>query len=288
MTATPIPRTLALTVYGDLDISLIKEKPKGRQEIITKIIPHNKRDAAHKFIEQQIKNGRQVFVICPRIETSGLNSNYQLPTANHQLNQKKLVWAEVKAVTEEYEKLAKKIFPQHRVAMLHGRMKPKEKEELMAKFKSGHYDILVSTSVVEVGVDIPNATIMMIESAERFGLAQLHQFRGRVGRGAHQSHCLLFTSSADTPAGRRLHALEKTNDGFQLAEMDLKIRGPGEFTGTQQSGLPDIAMASLTDLDLIKSARLEARLILKDDPTLKNHPLLDSRLAEMQRLVHFE
>ncbi len=284
MTATPIPRTLALTIYGDLDVSLIKEKPKGRQEIITRIIPHNKRADAHKFIEQQIQNGRQIFVICPRIDVSKTEElSRGKPTS-----QAKLIWAEVKAVTEEYEKLAKNIFPHRRVAMLHGKMRPKEKDEIMQNFKAGHYDILVSTSVVEVGVDIPNAAIMMIESAERFGLAQLHQFRGRVGRGAHQSYCLLFTSSAESIAGRRLKALEKTNDGFELAEMDLKIRGPGEFTGTQQSGLPDFAMASLADLDLIKKARLEARLILKEDPTLQKHPFLSARLAEMQKLVHFE
>ncbi|MBI2669868.1 MAG: ATP-dependent DNA helicase RecG [Candidatus Yanofskybacteria bacterium] len=308
MTATPIPRTLALTIYGDLDISLIKEKPKGRQQIITKIIPRNKRDGAHKFIEQQIKNGRQVFVICPRIEMSKTDGFARAKP----ISQAKLVWAEVKAVTEEYEKLSKNVFPQYRVAMLHGRLKSKVKDEIMKKFKDGHYDILVSTSVVEVGVDIHNATIMMIESAERFGLAQLHQFRGRVGRGPHQSYCFLFTSpvrnhpaegtattasgrptsngtsSSDTPVGRHLRALELTDDGFQLAEMDLKIRGPGEFTGTQQSGIPDIAMASLSDLDLIKKARLEARLLLKDDPALKHYPLLAIRLAEIQRLVHFE
>ena len=301
MTATPIPRTLALTIYGDLDISLIKEKPKGRQQIITKIIPHSKRDGAHKFIEQQIQNGRQVFVICPRILRPQTNTDLTRTNAENNppllapsqrksaySQRQSALWEEVKAVIEEYEKLAKKVFPQHRVAMLHGRLKTKEKEEIMNKFKNGHYDILVSTSVVEVGVDIPNATIMMIESAERFGLAQLHQFRGRVGRGMHQSHCLLFTSSSGTPAGRRLRALEQTDDGFQLAEMDLKIRGPGEFTGTKQSGLPDIAMASLTDLDLIKKARLEARLLLKDNPVLKHYPLLAARLAEVQRLVHFE
>ena len=298
MTATPIPRTLALTIYGDLDVSLIKEKPKGRQTIITKAIPHSKREEAHKFIAEQIKQGRQVFVICPRIEASSLNSNYQLPTTNYQLSQKKLAWAEVKAVTDEYEKLSKNIFPHRRVAMLHGKMKPKEKDEIMTKFsakggsasggKDTKIDILVSTSVIEVGVDIPNATIMMIESAERFGLAQLHQFRGRVGRGQHQSYCFLFTSSNDVPAGRRLRALEQTDDGFKLAEADLKIRGPGEFTGIKQSGFPDIAMASLTDLELIKKARLEAKLLLKEDPALERYTLLSARLNEIERLVHFE
>ena len=288
MTATPIPRTLALTIYGDLDVSLIKEKPKGRQEIITKVVAHRKRKEAYKFIEAEIQKGRQVFVICPRIESPAFNSNYSLPTTNYQLSLKKLLWAEVKAVTAEYERLSKETFPHLKVAMLHGQMKPKEKDETMTKFREGHYDLLVSTSVVEVGVDVPNATIMMIESADRFGLAQLHQFRGRVGRGQHQSYCLLFTSSDDSLIGRRLKALEKTNDGFELAETDLKIRGPGEFTGVRQSGIPDLAMTSLTDLDLIKKARLEAKLLLKQDPTLNKYPALLTRLSEMQRLVHFE
>ncbi len=293
MTATPIPRTLALTIYGDLDVSLLKEKPKGRQPIITKIIPHAKREAAHRFIEQEIRNGRQVFVICPRIAAPECGGEPRPKGAGNifpekPISQTKLIWAEVKAVAEEYRKLSEKIFPNRKVAMLHGKLKPKEKDGIMRDFKNKHYDLLVSTSVVEVGVDIPNATIMMIESAERFGLAQLHQFRGRVGRGGEQSYCLLFTSSDDVPAGRRLRALEKLNDGFELAEIDLKIRGPGEFTGLNQSGVPDFAMASLTDLDLIKKARLEAKLILKSDPALRDHPLLLERLCEMQRLVHFE
>ena len=287
MTATPIPRTLALTIYGDLDVSLIKEKPKGRQEIVTRVIPHSKRQSAYRFIEEQIKGGRQVFVICPRIETSSFDTNRQSLTTNPQFSINKLLWSEVKAVTAEYEKLNKEIFPHRRVAMLHGKLKAKEKNEVMKKFKAGHYDILVSTSVVEVGVDIPNAAIMMIESAERFGLAQLHQFRGRVGRGRHQSYCLLFTSG-DTATTRRLRALEKTNNGFELAEADLRLRGPGEFTGLKQSGLPDLAMASLSNLELIKTARQEAKLLLKDNPTLTHHPALLARLNEMQRLVHFE
>jgi ATP-dependent DNA helicase RecG len=286
MTATPIPRTLALTIYGDLDVSLLKEKPKGRQEIITRIIPPEKRQSAYKFIDDQIKEGRQVFVICPRIEISKAKEEDGVLNPTKPISLSKLVWSEVKAVTEEFEKLSKQIFPHRHVAMLHGKLKSKEKDEIMTGFKNKKYDLVVSTSVVEVGVDIPNASIMMIESAERFGLAQLHQFRGRVGRGEHQSYCLLFTS--DGYATHRLKALEKTNNGFELAEADLKIRGPGEFTGVKQSGIPDLAMASLTDIELIKKARLEAKLLLKDDPTLKSHPALTARLLEMQRLVHFE
>ena len=198
----------------------------------------------------------------------------------------KLVWADVKAVTDEFEKLSKQIFPHRRVAMLHGKLKPADKNDIMARFKNKHYDLVVSTSVVEVGVDIPNASIMMIESAERFGLAQLHQFRGRVGRGDHQSYCLLFTT--DNHATQRLKAMEKTNDGFVLAETDMKLRGPGEFTGVKQSGIPDLAMASLSDIELIKKARLEAKLLLKEDPSLIHHPILLARLSEMNRLVHFE
>jgi len=268
MSATPIPRTLTLTLYGDLDVSLIKEKPKGRVEIITKVIPHNEREIAYAFIDSQMKSGRQVFVICPRIEASEAN--------------------EMKAVKEEFEKLSGKIFSHRRIAMLHGKLKAKDKEQVMADFKNRKFDLVVSTSVIEVGVDVPNATIMMIESAERFGLAQLHQFRGRVGRAEHQSYCYLFTTSPDITSTRRLKAMEATNDGFKLAEMDLKIRGPGEFAGTHQSGLPDLAMASLADLSLIQEARTEAKKVISEDPTLKNHPLLRERLNELQRIVHFE
>lgn len=289
MTATPIPRTLAMTVYGDLDISIIKEKPAGRQEILTKVIVQKQHAEVYEFVRNEIKRGRQAFVICPRIEITQKEDGPDDPAEfKGQLTFKKYLWAEAKAVKDEYEKLSKNIFPDLKVAMLHGRMKPKEKDRVMRDFRDKKYDLLVSTSVIEVGVDIPNASIMMVHSAERFGLAQLHQFRGRVGRGEHKSHCLLF---ADSPGGfeyKRLSALEKTNNGFELAEIDLKLRGPGEFTGTKQSGIPDLMMASLGDVELIKKARFEAMQLLKDDPGLKSHPLLLEQLSEMQRLVHFE
>lgn len=277
MTATPIPRTLALTIFGDLDISIIKEKPANRQKIITQVVSPLERTAMYRFIRQQVKEGRQVFVICPKVEA-----------ISEDLKSKSPLWADVKAVEEEYEKLSKNTFPDLRVAMLHGRMKPKEKHAVMAEFKDGWHDILVSTSVIEVGVDVPNATVMMIESAERFGLAQLHQFRGRVGRGEHQSYCLLFTSSGDTGNNQRLAALATCDDGFELAEQDMAIRGPGEFFGTKQSGLPDLTMAALADVELIKKARTNARLILKEDPGLARYPLLKERLEQFQNLSHFE
>ncbi len=299
MTATPIPRTLALTIYGDLDISIIKEKPKNRQKIITKVVAPSQRKAAYKFIRNEVNSGRQVFVICPRIELTTNNS--QPTTKNQEQDQKvinrkslvvgsqmKLIWAEVKAVEDEYKKLSEEIFPDLKVAMLHGKMKPKEKNEIMEKFKDKKYGILVSTSVIEVGVDIQNATIMMIENSERFGLAQLHQFRGRVGRGENQSYCLLFTSSAEKNINQRLRALVECDDGFELAEKDMTIRGPGEFFGVKQSGLPDLAMASLANVELIKKARLEARLLLKEDSNLSTHPLLKEKLDSFQRLTHFE
>lgn len=287
MTATPIPRTLALTIYGDLDISLIKEKPKNRQKIITKIIMPRERTANYQFVREEVKRGRQVFVVCPRIEISK-ESEALRPAQGKLTSQMKLIWAEVKAVEEEYKKLSEIVFPDLRVAMLHGKLKPKEKNEVMDKFKNGEYDIIVSTSVIEVGVDIPNATIMMIESAERFGLAQLHQFRGRVGRDIHQSYCLLLSSTGDKSINKRLKALVECDDGFELAEKDMKIRGPGEFFGVKQSGMPDLGMASLANMDLIKKARAEARLLLKEDPSLKNYPLLRDRLESFQKLTHFE
>ena len=285
MTATPIPRTLALTIYGDLDISLIKEKPKNRQKIITKIVLPTERTENYRFVREEVKRGRQVFVVCPRIEASDPKKEIKAGASQSKMN---ILWQEVKAVEEEYKKLSESVFPDLKVAMLHGKLKPKDKNDIMNKFKDGWYDILVSTSVIEVGVDIPNATIMMIESAERFGLAQLHQFRGRVGRGENQSYCLLLSSTSDRSTNQRLKALVMCDDGFELAEKDMKIRGPGEFFGVKQSGIPDLAMASLANVDLIKKARLEARLMLKKDPNLKNYSLLKTRLDSFQKLTHFE
>jgi len=279
MTATPIPRTLALTIYGDLDLSLITQLPKGRKKIITKVIPPEERKTAYNFIRKQVKEGRQVFVICPRIEKS---------TNNESNTNLRISWAEVKAVKEEYEKLSKKIFPDLKVAMLHGRMKPKEKEEIMKKFKNGKIDILVSTSVVEVGIDVPNATLMMIEGAERFGLAQLHQFRGRVGRADFQSYCFLFTDSPAKKTQQRLRALLKAKDGFKLAEKDLEIRGPGAIDGKRQWGIPDITMASLKDISLVEKTRETAKEILEKDPELKKYPLLKKRLDQFGERIHLE
>ncbi len=286
MSATPIPRTLSLTLFGDLDLSLITELPKNRKEIITKIVAPENRDKAYAFIREQVKRGRQVFVICPRIEQSILKTPDLLLNANHRTSDVQKL--ELKSVKEEYEKLSKKVFPDLRVAMLHGKMRPKEKEKIMKDFSEKKSDILVSTSVVEVGVDIPNATIMMIEGADRFGLAQLYQFRGRVGRGEHQSFCFLFTDSENASIHRRLKSIVEAKNGFELAEKDLQIRGPGEFLGTAQTGMPDIAMKALHHPELIKRAREAAASILKKDPPLKTYPNLQARLAEFKKRVHWE
>ena len=290
MTATPIPRTLALALYGDLDISRLDEMPKGRQKIVTKIVSSAKRKVAYQFIRKQIKNGRQAFVICPRIEATALISNFlrQLADPISKTFQQKLLSAEVKNVKEEYKKLSEEIFPDLKIGMLHGKQKPKEKERVMKQFNAGIIDILVSTSVVEVGVDVPNATVMMIEGADRFGLAQLHQFRGRVGRGEHQSYCLLFGDTADRQTNKRLEALVKCDDGFALAEKDLAIRGPGDFYGSRQWGLPELKVASLTDLPLIQTAREEAVKLLKNDHNLRNYPLLTQKLLAFKEKIHFE
>ncbi len=281
MSATPIPRTLMLTVFGDLDISVINELPVGRKNIITKVVAPENRLKAYGFIREQIRKGRQVFVICPRIEKSDLNQE-----SNSGSVWKAKMLADTKSVKEEYEKLAKKIFPDLRVGMLHGQMKIKEKESVMNDFRDGKIQILVSTSVIEVGVDVPNATIMMIEGADRFGLAQLYQFRGRVGRGKHQSFCLLFSDSESKAVEERLMAIVNAKSGFELAEIDLKLRGPGEFLGTSQAGLPDLAMQALQNIDLVKSSRESAVLIMKSDPTLKKHTALRERLTEFQKQIH--
>jgi ATP-dependent DNA helicase RecG len=291
MTATPIPRTLTLTAYGDLDLSILNEMPEGRQKIIAKVIPPSNRQKAYDFIRQQIKNGRQAFVICPRIEASdknqGVSDENFLASSLLPLTSKHS-WNDVKTVTEEYEKLSQKIFPDLKIAMLHGKLKAKEKEKIMKDFKDGKIDILVSTSVIEVGIDIPNAAVMMIEGSERFGLAQLYQFKGRVGRGEHQSYCFLFTESSSRATWSRLKAIATAKNGFELAEKDLKIRGPGEFYGTRQWGLPDLTMASLSDTELIKICRDEAEKLLSKDLELKNNPRLKEKLKNFRQGLHLE
>ena len=289
MTATPIPRTLALTLYGDLDLSLISELPVGRKKIITKIVTPAERQKTYAFIRKEIKKGRQAFVICPRIEKPDLKiSDIRADIGNQNMT-------EVKAVKEEYEKLSKKVFPDLHVGMLHGKLAMKEKERIMRDFRYKKIDILVSTSVVEVGVDIPNATVMMIEGADRFGLAQLHQFRGRVGRSIYQSHCFLLTDSPASPAGgpsrkthQRLKALITCENGFDLAEKDLEIRGPGDFSGLRQWGMPDLAMASLNNLPLIEKTRTAAKKILEEDPSLKKYPALREKLKSFHQKIHLE
>ena len=270
MSATPIPRTLALTLYGDLDLSILKELPKGRKKIITKIVAPVNRAKAYEFIENQIKRGRQAFVICPLIEVS-----------------EAAIMSEIKAAAAEYKKLSEKIFPHLKIGLLHGKLKPAEKEAVMKNFKDKKTDILVSTSVVEVGIDIPNASVMMIEGADRFGLSQLHQFRGRVGRADHQSFCFLFTESPAQATSHRLKMLVESEDGFKLAEQDLKIRGPGQFFGAEQSGLPDLAMESLKDTKLIEEVQQAVKLFLEKSKT-ENHPLLKQKLAEFKRDIHWE
>jgi len=280
MSATPIPRTLALTVFGDLDLSIISELPKNRKKIITKIVPPSQRAEAYQFVRKQIAEGRQAFVICPRIEPSD-------PT-QEPLTFRQKANLEVKTVTEEYEKLSKKIFPDLRVAMLHGRLKPKEKQEIMGMFKDGEYDILVSTSVMEVGVDVPNASIMMIEGSEFFGLSQLYQFRGRVGRGEHQSYCFLLTNSRSATTTTRMKSLVNAKNGFELAEIDLRLRGPGQFLGSEQTGMPDLAMKALHNPELVSSAREEAVTLLEKDPSLTHHPYLKTYLSLFEKQIHLE
>jgi ATP-dependent DNA helicase RecG len=280
MSATPIPRTLALTIYGDLDLSLLDEMPPTRRPVITKIVRPGKRAEAYHFIREEVKKGRQTFVVCPLIETGDKRQTTRFA-------QQKLLLAEVKTVKEEHKKLSETVFPDLRVAMLHGKMKTREKDAVMEKFRRGETDVLVSTSVIEVGVDVPNAAIMMIEGAERFGLAQLHQFRGRVGRGGEQSYCFLFPTE-DGLTTRRLRAVAETENGFELAEQDLKIRGPGELFGLRQSGASDLILKGITDPNLVREVRQEALYLAKSSPDLSRYPALAARLRELETTVHLE
>ncbi|GAB4417743.1 MAG: ATP-dependent DNA helicase RecG [Anaerolineales bacterium] len=261
MTATPIPRSLALTLYGDLDLSIMDEMPAGRRPIDTHVLTPKERERAYSLIRSQIKNGRQAFIIYPLIEESDK--------------------VESRAAVDDHEKLSTEIFPELKIGLLHGKMRPDEKEAVMLKFRDKEYDILVSTTVVEVGVDVPNATVMLIEGANRFGLAQLHQLRGRVGRGSEQSYCLLIPDHADAVENERLQAMAESSDGFVLAERDLQQRGPGEFLGTRQSGYASgLRMASLTDINLIEDARAHAQKLFETDPNLEKpeHALLAEAL----------
>ncbi|MBI2863433.1 MAG: ATP-dependent DNA helicase RecG [Chloroflexi bacterium] len=266
MTATPIPRTLALTLYGDLDISVIDELPPGRQETKTRWLAADERQRAYDFIRKQVRQGQQAFIICPLVDESDR--------------------IEAKAATVEFERLSNIVFPDLRLGLLHGRMRPAEKESAMQRFGAGELDVLVSTTVVEVGIDVPNASVMLVEGADRFGLSQLHQLRGRVGRGAHQSFCILLADNPSAEGRERLAIIEKNQDGFALAEEDMRLRGPGEFLGTRQSGLPDMKIAKLSDVRLIELARREALALFGDDPDLtkpENRLLLQRVAATWQR-----
>jgi len=261
MTATPIPRSLALTLHGDLDISIMDEMPEGRQAIETHVLRPRERERAYSMIRAQVLDGRQALIVYPLVEES-----------------EKI---EARAAVDEHASLQEEVFRKLNLGLLHGRMKPAEKDEVMEKFRNKEYDILVATTVVEVGVDVPNATVMLIEGADRFGLAQLHQLRGRVGRGLDQSYCLLIPTNDDDTANERLLAMAESNDGFVLAEKDLQQRGPGEFIGTRQSGYSStLRMASLTDIELIEEARERAQALFVEDANLEKeeHQLLGEAL----------
>ncbi|MDD5337909.1 MAG: ATP-dependent DNA helicase RecG [Dehalococcoidales bacterium] len=263
MTATPIPRTLALTLYGDLDLSVISELPPGRQIVKTKWLKPNQRESAYAFVRKKVGEGQQAFILCPLIEESEA--------------------IEAQAAVAEYERLSSEVFPDLRMGLLHGRLASAQKDMVMEEFRAGRLDILVSTPVIEVGIDIPNATVMLIESADRFGLSQLHQFRGRVGRGQEQSYCMLLADNPSEVGQQRLDIIENTFDGFKLAEEDLKMRGPGEFFGTRQSGIPDLRMAKMSDVGILELARNEAIEMFKTDADMAKdeHQALAKEMARV-------
>ena len=273
MTATPIPRTLALTIYGDLDISVLDELPPGRAKITTTIVAKEERVTCYERVREELKKGRQVYVICPRIEEP---------------DPAKINALQAKSAKAEAARLKKEIFPEFEIGLLHGAMKSKEKDDVMREFTAGKIHILVATSVVEVGVNVPNATVILIEGAERFGLAQLHQLRGRVQRSSHLPYCFLLPETRGEVSMKRLKALEKSSDGFALAETDLETRGPGDLYGRQQWGVSDLGMEALKNPRLIQAAREEAFALVQKDPTLSNHSALAARVANAGNELHAE
>ena len=272
MTATPIPRTLALTVFGDLDLTVIDEMPKDRKKIITEITPTRTRSDVYERIREELKKGRQMYVICPRIDEQ-----------DEEEKQKRML----KSVKEEAKRLSEDIFPEFVVDIVHSKMKKGEKEEAMQDFLDKKSDILVATSVVEVGVNVPNATVIIIEHADRFGLAQLHQLRGRVGRAEHQSYCYLFTESTGESTQARLKALVTAKNGFELAEIDMMHRGIGMLIDGKQWGISDLAMEAIRNPKLVEIARHEAKELVENDPTLEKYPKLEESITEREK-VHME
>ena len=272
MTATPIPRTLALTLYGDLDLTLLDQMPMGRKPVLTEIVPVGKREATYEKIRTLLREGRQLYIICPRIDEPDPEKEQALIA---------------KSVKEEAKRLKEKVFPEYEIEVLHSKMKPAEKDAVMERFASGETHILCATSVVEVGVNVPNATVIVIEGAERFGLAQLHQLRGRVIRSTHQAYCYLFSETKGEKTFERLKALVTAKNGFELSEMDLALRGAGELGGGKQWGISDIGMEAIKNIKMVEAAREEAKRILGEDITLKNYPLL-TNILEKRTHSHFE
>jgi ATP-dependent DNA helicase RecG len=264
MSATPIPRSLALTVYGELDISVLDEFPAGRVPIITTLVSPNSRESVYKAVDAELDAGRQAYYICPQIEGSDREDS--------------------KSVEAAFKKLSASHFKHRSVAMLHGRMKAEEKEAIMIAFKDGGIDILISTTVIEVGVDVPNATVMVIEHADHFGLAQLHQIRGRVGRGVYQSYCYLIPATSKAPS-QRLRELEQSTDGFYLSEVDLQLRGPGEVYGRSQHGQLDLRLARLSDVKLTKQVRSAAEWLLQQKIDIMKYPQFYERIEKMRRVI---
>jgi ATP-dependent DNA helicase RecG len=273
MTATPIPRTLALTIYGDLDLSIIDQMPSGRKQVITSIVPPTKRKEAYTAIEQQLHEGRQAYIICPRIDEPDPEKEQAVVA---------------KSVLAEAQRLSKEVFPQFRIGVMHSKMTKQKKEEVMQQFKDHELDILVSTSVIEVGVNVPNATSIIIEGAERFGLAQLHQLRGRVIRSNHQSYCYLFAETKTQKTMERLQALTKASNGFELAELDLALRGSGMLSGEKQWGITDIGMEAIKNIKMVEAARNEAQKLVDADTNLSSYPHLAKALDDKHLELHFE
>ena len=282
MTATPIPRTLALTIYGDLDLSLLDEMPPGRKEIITEIITPDKRGETYEKVRSELKSGRRAYVICPRIFEA------EDPYLASPLARGRGGGGEMRAVTTEAKRLKKEVFREYEIGVLHSKMSKEKKEGMMREFVNGKINILCATSVVEVGVNVENATVIIIEGAERFGLAQLHQLRGRVLRSTHQAYCYIFADAKSVKTLERLKALKTAKNGFELAELDLTLRGAGELSGTKQWGITDLGMEAIKNIKMVEAARTEATRLISEDPELSKYPLLKSKVKEKVSEFHFE